>query len=133
MPTENDKRGRNLPRSHRDTRPNDSERRTDRKNLGMHHLNCKRESRTESLFTLVEYHSHASSPPRRRLNRTVNHEVVCTNLFVHAEGILGLVDDAATALLVVVLLAAGGVGELLASGLLAIWHTLTGTQLATRV
>jgi hypothetical protein len=55
----------------------------------------------------------------------VNHEVVCTNLFVHAEGVLGLVDDAATTLLVVILLTPGLVGELLASGLLAVWDALT--------
>ena len=50
---------------------------------------------------------------------------MCTNLFVHAESILGLVDDATAARLVVVLLTAGGVGEFLTSGLLAVWDTLT--------
>lgn len=59
-------------------------------------------------------------------NRIVRREIVREHLFVHAHGVLRLVDDAAAARLGV-LLAARLVGELLAGRLLAVWDALTET------
>lgn len=52
-----------------------------------------------------------------------------TNLFVHAKGVLRLVEEAVVALSAV-LLTAGLVGDLLACGLLAVWHGITGNEVS---
>jgi hypothetical protein len=55
-----------------------------------------------------------------------------TNLFVHAKGVLRLVENAGLSLLVV-LLTTGLVGELLASGLLAVWNGIAESEVSVLV
>ena len=57
------------------------------------------------------------------------------HLFVHAEGVLGLVDDAAASAAVglLVLLAGDGVAELLGCALVALWLGVAGMDVSTEL